>query len=151
MIEVLPPLRKYKYNTWRILLVKCYIDNSVHLRSCIINVNTYLLNLLPTKGISAPWPNFTLFGTNPSYAHIRVFGCACYLNTSVIAPRKLTPHSCRCVFLSYSSEHKGYRCLDLTINHLLVSRHVIFDESSLLVASSDTNLSTTWTPSSPIF
>jgi hypothetical protein len=35
MIEILPPLGKYKYDTWRILLVKCYIDNSVHLWSCI--------------------------------------------------------------------------------------------------------------------
>jgi hypothetical protein len=35
MIEILPPLGKYKYDTWRILLVKCYIDNSVHLQSCI--------------------------------------------------------------------------------------------------------------------
>jgi hypothetical protein len=39
MIEVLPPLGKYKFDTWRILPVKCYIDNSVHLRSCIRNVN----------------------------------------------------------------------------------------------------------------
>jgi hypothetical protein len=37
MIEVLPPLGKYKYDNWRILLVKCYIDNSVCLRSCIRN------------------------------------------------------------------------------------------------------------------
>jgi hypothetical protein len=29
MIEILPPLEKYKYDTWRILPVKCYIDNSV--------------------------------------------------------------------------------------------------------------------------
>jgi hypothetical protein len=27
MIEILPPLGKYKYDTWRILPVKCYIDN----------------------------------------------------------------------------------------------------------------------------
>jgi hypothetical protein len=27
MIEILPPLEKYKYDTWRILPVKCYIDN----------------------------------------------------------------------------------------------------------------------------
>jgi hypothetical protein len=39
MIEILTPLEKYKYDTWRILSVKCYIDNSVHLRSCIRNVN----------------------------------------------------------------------------------------------------------------
>jgi hypothetical protein len=82
---------------------------------------TYVLNLLPTKAISAPTPYFALFGTTPSYAHLRVFGCACYLNTSATAPHKLAPCSCRCVFLGYSSDHKGYRCLDLTINRQLIS------------------------------
>jgi hypothetical protein len=41
MIEIFPPLGKYKYDTWRILLVKCYIDNFVHLQSCIRNVNKH--------------------------------------------------------------------------------------------------------------
>jgi hypothetical protein len=40
MMEVLPPSEKYKYDTWRILLWKCYIDNSVRLRSCIRNVKS---------------------------------------------------------------------------------------------------------------
>jgi hypothetical protein len=40
MIEVLPPLGKYKYDTWRILPVKYYIDNFMRLWSCIRNVNT---------------------------------------------------------------------------------------------------------------
>jgi hypothetical protein len=40
MIEIIPPLEKYKYDTWRILLVKCYIDNFVRLWSCIWNVNS---------------------------------------------------------------------------------------------------------------
>jgi hypothetical protein len=52
---------------------------------------TYLLNLLPTKAISAPTPHFALFDTTPSYAHLRVFGCACYPNTSATAPHKLAP------------------------------------------------------------
>jgi hypothetical protein len=39
MIEILPPLGKYKYDTWRILPVKCSIDNYVRLQSCIRNVN----------------------------------------------------------------------------------------------------------------
>jgi hypothetical protein len=41
MIEIRPLLGKYKYDTWRILLVKCYINNSVRLRSCIRNVNKH--------------------------------------------------------------------------------------------------------------
>jgi hypothetical protein len=41
MIEILPPLGKYKYDTWRILPVKWYIDNSVRLQSCIRSVNAY--------------------------------------------------------------------------------------------------------------
>jgi hypothetical protein len=40
MIEILPPLGKYKYDTWRILPMKCYIDNFMCLRSCIRNVNS---------------------------------------------------------------------------------------------------------------
>jgi hypothetical protein len=39
MIEILPPLGKYKYDTYRILNMKCYIDNSMRLWSCIRNVN----------------------------------------------------------------------------------------------------------------
>jgi hypothetical protein len=41
MIKILPPLGKYKYDTCRILLVKCYIDNSMHLRSYIQKVNNH--------------------------------------------------------------------------------------------------------------
>jgi hypothetical protein len=41
MIEILPPLEKYKYDTWRILLMKCYINNFVRLRSCIRNINKH--------------------------------------------------------------------------------------------------------------
>jgi hypothetical protein len=98
---------------------------------------TYLLNLLPTKVIPALTPHFALFNTTPSYAHLRVFRCACYPNTSATAPHKLAPRFCLCVFLGYSSDHKGYRCLDLTTNYVLISRHIVFDESSFPFASSD--------------
>jgi hypothetical protein len=45
MIEIIHPFGKCKYDTWRILLVKCYIDNYVHLRSCIRSVNSVLYSL----------------------------------------------------------------------------------------------------------
>jgi transposase InsO family protein len=36
---------------------------------------TYILNLLPTKVISAPTTYFALFSTTPSYTHLQIFGC----------------------------------------------------------------------------
>jgi hypothetical protein len=41
MIGILPPFGKYKYDNWRILSVKCYIDNFMSLRSYIRNVNKH--------------------------------------------------------------------------------------------------------------
>jgi hypothetical protein len=77
-----------------------------------------------------------LFGSTPAYEHLRVFGCSCYPNTAATAPHKLAPRSSRCVFLGCSNDHKGYRCLHFSINRLIVSQHVIFDENSLPLATS---------------
>jgi hypothetical protein len=65
---------------------------SLPARYCVetLYAATYLLNLLPTKAISTPTPHFALFGTTPSYAQLRILGCACYPNISATAPHKLT-------------------------------------------------------------
>jgi hypothetical protein len=86
--------------------------------------------------VSHPTPHFALHGTTPTYDHLRVFGCACYPNTSATAPHKLFPRSTRCLLLGYSLDHKGYRCLDLTSHRIIISRHVVFDEDVFPLASS---------------
>jgi hypothetical protein len=65
-----------------------------------------------------------------------VFGCACYPNTSVTAPYKLSPRSTRCLFLGYSPDHKGHRYLDLTSHRIIISHHVVFDEDVFPFAGS---------------
>jgi hypothetical protein len=61
MIEIFPSLGKYKYDTWRIVPVKCYIDNSMHLQSYIRNVNTALVALLDSLLQELPiWPSIAL-------------------------------------------------------------------------------------------
>jgi len=45
---------------------------------------------------------------------------------------KLDFHSSPCVFLSYSSSHLGYHCLDLASQRIYVSRHVCFHEGVFL-------------------
>jgi hypothetical protein len=101
-----------------------------------LHTATHLLNRLPSKAVRHPTPHFALYGTAPSYDHLRVFGCACYPNTSATAPHKLSPRSTRCLFLGYSPDHKGYRCLDLTSHRIIISRHVIFDEDVFPLAGS---------------
>jgi hypothetical protein len=96
----------------------------------------YLLNRLPTKASQIVCLYIALFGSALSYEHLRVFGCACYPNTATITPHKLAPRSTQCVLLGYFSDHKGYHCLDLSTNHLIVSRHVVFDEDSFPLATS---------------
>ena len=101
-----------------------------------LHTATNLLNCLPSTASPAPTPHHALFGTPPSYDHLRVFGCACYPNISATAPHKLATCSTRCVFLGYSPVHKGYRCFDLTSRRVLISRHVVFDESDFPYSTS---------------
>jgi hypothetical protein len=80
-----------------------------------------------TKAISMTSPYFTL--VTPSYEHLHMLGCACYPNLSAKATHKLAPRSTKCIFLGYSADHKGYRCLYLTSNNIVVSQHNVFDEA----------------------
>jgi hypothetical protein len=75
-----------------------------------LHTATYLLNRLPTTAIQAAC-HLALFGSAPSYEHLRVFGCTCYSNTTATTPHKLSPRSTQCVFLGYSTDHKGYTAL----------------------------------------
>jgi hypothetical protein len=74
-------------------------------------------------------PYTLLHDTTSYYDQLRVFGCLCYPNLSATASHKLAPRSTACIFLGYPSSHKGYRCLDLVTKRIIISRHVVFDET----------------------
>jgi hypothetical protein len=89
---------------------------------------THVLNRRPCRPRHDDTPYQLLYGCTPSYDHLRVFGCLCYPNITATAPNKLSPRSIACIFLGYPVHTKGYRCFDPKTNHVIVSRHVYFDE-----------------------
>jgi len=82
----------------------------------------FLINRLPSKVIDNNTPYFRLLGQQPDYNTLRSFGCACWPNLRPFNARKLEYRSKQCVFLGYSTQHKGYKCLDPSQGRVYVSR-----------------------------
>ncbi|KAJ9545524.1 hypothetical protein OSB04_025231 [Centaurea solstitialis] len=93
-----------------------------------LHTSTYLINLLPSRTINNKTPAQMLYLRNPTYDHLRTFGCLCYPNTSSTTQHKLAPRSLPCVFLGYPDNHRGYLCLPLSNSTPIISRHVTFHE-----------------------
>ena len=88
----------------------------------------YLINRLPSKVIDNETHYARLLKQQPDYSLLRVFGCAYWPNLRPYNTRKLQFRSKRCVFLGYSNQHKGFKCLDQSEGRVYISRNVVFDE-----------------------
>lgn len=89
----------------------------------------FLINRLSSRVISMQTPLERLLGEVPDYTFFKVFGCACWPHLRPYNNRKLEFRSKLCVFLGYSSLHKGYKCLHVPTNRVYISRDVVFDEN----------------------
>jgi len=94
-----------------------------------LQMATYLLNLLPHKNLKYQSPLTILYHKDPSYSHLRVFGCLCFPLFPSTTIHKLQPRSTPCVFLGYPANHRGYKCYDISSCKIIISRHLIFDET----------------------
>lgn len=95
---------------------------------CAFETAIYLINRLPTKTLHLEIPFTKIFHTKPKFDFLRTFGCACFPCLRPYNSNKLQFRSKLCVFLGYSLNHHGYRCLDRSTGRIYLSRHVVFDE-----------------------
>jgi len=97
---------------------------------------TFLINRMPNQVLNHASPYFTLFHREPDYVFLRVFGCLCYPFIRPYNNHKLQYRSVQCTFLGYSSNHKGYLCLDSATGRVYITPHVVFDEHKFPLAKS---------------
>ncbi|KAK8921769.1 hypothetical protein KSP39_PZI020770 [Platanthera zijinensis] len=90
----------------------------------------FLINRLPSPVLGNLTPHHLAFGKPPDYSSLKVFGCSCFPLLPPTGRTKLMSPSIHCIFIGYSSTHKGYRCLHFPTGRIYISRHVTFDESS---------------------
>lgn len=115
-------------NSIRSLLFQAKLHSSFWVEA--LQASVHVLNLLPSTSIANQIHISKLFKKPVSYSHLRVFGSLCCPNQNNSNASKLSLCSSRCMFLGYPQFHRGYRCFDLTTKKIIISRNVIFDETS---------------------
>ena len=92
----------------------------------------HIMNRLPSSAHKNRTPFEKWFCTPPSIGHHRVFGCTAYRHVPVQTRRKLDPKAQRCYMIGYKEESgsRVYRVCDPINKQVLVTRDVVFDETS---------------------
>ncbi|KAM1050487.1 hypothetical protein TB2_031752 [Malus domestica] len=90
----------------------------------------YILNRCPTRALGDVTPFEAFCGRKPGIAHLRIFGCLCYVHTPSELRQKLDAKSAKGIFVGHATYEKGYRVYDPLNKKLILSRDVVFDENA---------------------
>ena len=69
------------------------------------------MNRTPTASIHDLTPKERFIGIKSDVSHLKVFGCIAYVHIPDELRTKLDPKAEKCIFIGYSLEQKGYRCV----------------------------------------
>lgn len=114
------------------------------------NTAVLLINYMPSLTLAQHSPYYLMHNKHPDYKHLKVFGCSCFPYLRPYHKHKLELRSHKCVFIGYSPNHKGFKCLSPT-GRLYIADSVVFNEfefpySALFTSPQKSSTS----PSSPV-
>ena len=93
----------------------------------------FLINRLSSSVLKMVTPFVKLYGEQPNYNNLKVFGCRCF--SYIKGSNKFSFKNYSCVFIGYNNLHKGYRCYHPSTRGVYISMHVVFDKKTLLYVS----------------
>jgi hypothetical protein len=128
------PKHRHIIDTTLALLAESHVPKYFWDEAC--QTSCYLINRLPTPTLQNNSPFQKLFNRSPDYKFLKIFGYACFPNLRPYNKHKFDFRSQQCVFLGYSLNHKGYKCLHPPTGRIYISRDVVFHESIFPFSSS---------------
>lgn len=90
----------------------------------------FLINRTPTPLLQGKTPYQLLFKKVPEYSALKVFGCLAFAFTLPSKRDKFTPRAVPTVFMGYPIGYKGYKLYDLTTKQFIISRDMVFHETT---------------------
>ncbi|KAL9245201.1 hypothetical protein vseg_018879 [Gypsophila vaccaria] len=120
--------RKHRHlvETARALRIHAHLPISFW-SECILTA-CFLINKLPTSILQWKSPYEVLYGEQPCYDDLKIFGSLCYTTIPTRFKDKFGVRARKCVFIGYPFGQKGYKVYDLDAHKIFVSRDVIFRE-----------------------
>ncbi|KAG8493216.1 hypothetical protein CXB51_010581 [Gossypium anomalum] len=89
----------------------------------------FLINQSLSITIEKKTPQEVWFGNPADYSDLKIFGCPTYAHVN---NGKLEPRSIKCVFLGYKTSVKGYKLWCPKNRKVMISRYIVFDETTML-------------------
>ena len=107
-----------------------------------VRVTCYLINRSPSVPLNFETPEKVWSGKNPSYSHLKVFGCLAFVHVSKELRQKLDARTTPCIFIGYGDEEFGYRLWDPKAKKVIRSRDVVFHENQTIKDIEEPTMST---------
>lgn len=89
---------------------------------------THIVNRLPTPILNWKSPYEMLYGKQPNYSLLKVFGCLCYAANTRPLKGKFDSRAQKCVFIGFSPGQKAYKLYRTDSKQIFMSCDVIFYE-----------------------
>lgn len=101
------------------------------------NSAAYIMNRTPRALLNNRTPEEKWSGKRPDVSQVKIFGSEVLVHTPREKRTKWQPKSKQMMFIGFDDDRKGYRCFDEKTNKVIVSRDVIFFESSFSTVKAD--------------